>query len=241
MHTFLERYLAGEHVQVWRELTELDAQIRQEPLFGEAVAVARETMRRARHNIALLVPRLRRLGYRFEQEPWTPPDPQLRELVAECEAQYGPLPLSLRLWYEEVGTVDLIGYHPRLSDNSSFAPRRAAERPPLSDPLCIWPPDPHLIVDAEENGLDMPVGALLELAPDMCHKGSYSGGGPMSITLPNPAIDGPLLSDDWDGMLLVEYLRQSFAWGGFAGLEGALGADLAQAELAVLTEGLLPL
>lgn len=67
----------------------------------------------------------------------------------------------------------------------------------------------------------------LALAPDLCHTGRYSGGSPLSVALPNPAIDGPLISDDWDGMLLVEYLRRSFAWGGFAGLEGHSGAEAA--------------
>lgn len=63
--TFLERYLKGEHEQVWAELHALGKHARDEPLFTDALSVARETMRRARHNIEVLVPRLQSLGYIF--------------------------------------------------------------------------------------------------------------------------------------------------------------------------------
>lgn len=52
MPQFLERYLNGEYEQVWAELLELGAQIRDEPLYSDALAVARETMNRARKNEA---------------------------------------------------------------------------------------------------------------------------------------------------------------------------------------------
>jgi hypothetical protein len=236
-YDYLERYLAGQTTETWRELTELDDAISQEPLYQEAFAVARETMRRARFNVECLVERLATLNYRFTANPWTPPGPELQALVADCEAEHGPLPLSLRLWYEEVGVVDFTGFHPRLSD---YAGRGAGgAKPPLSDPLCLWPPDPELITTAE---IDAPIGALLDLGPDMCHKGGYSGGGPTAIALPNPTIDGPLISNDWDGLPLVEYLRLAFRWGGFAGLSRQpKAATAAEKELAALTAGLKPI
>jgi hypothetical protein len=45
--SYLERYLTGEHEQVWAELVALGAAVRDEPLYSDALAVARETMRRA--------------------------------------------------------------------------------------------------------------------------------------------------------------------------------------------------
>jgi hypothetical protein len=63
--TYLDRYLRGEHEQVWDELVALGAAVREEPLYSDALAVARETMRRARHNIETLIPRLVRVGYLF--------------------------------------------------------------------------------------------------------------------------------------------------------------------------------
>jgi hypothetical protein len=60
--SYLERYQAGEHEQVWAELYALGTAVREEPLYGDALAVARETMRRARYNIETLIPRLQTLG-----------------------------------------------------------------------------------------------------------------------------------------------------------------------------------
>jgi hypothetical protein len=48
MANFLERYLEGQHVNVWDELVTLGDWIREEPIFSDAVAVADEIMRRGR-------------------------------------------------------------------------------------------------------------------------------------------------------------------------------------------------
>jgi hypothetical protein len=63
--TYLERYLAGEYEQVWAELEALGAAVREEPLSSDALAVARETMRRVRENLEVLIPRLVKAGYQF--------------------------------------------------------------------------------------------------------------------------------------------------------------------------------
>jgi hypothetical protein len=127
--TYLERYLAGEHEHVWAELTALSAAVREEPVFSDALAVARETMRRARHNIELLVARLGALGYQFgyawwdanyldmlEDDPCPPvfavPQPDVQHQLAELEARVGPLPLSLHAWYEQIGAVNFVGMYP---------------------------------------------------------------------------------------------------------------------------------
>lgn len=63
--TLLRRYQAGEHEQVWADMVALGPGVREEPYLGDAQAVARETMRRVRHNLELIVARLEELGYRF--------------------------------------------------------------------------------------------------------------------------------------------------------------------------------
>ena len=151
-----------------------------EPLYQDAVAVAYETMRRARHNIEILIPRLVSLGYQFgygwvqpapdvplttesrreylhqmgwarEQYPIFVPAtareelldaldghidrlrplgadylisqfdelrqtvsarPTMRERIARVEHAAGRLPLSIAAWYEIVGSVNFVGYHP---------------------------------------------------------------------------------------------------------------------------------
>lgn len=61
----LRRYQAGEHEAVWAEMVALGGEVRKAPYADDAWAVARETMRRARHNVELIIRRLDQLGYRF--------------------------------------------------------------------------------------------------------------------------------------------------------------------------------
>jgi hypothetical protein len=63
--SFLRRYQAGEHEAVWAEMTALGAAVRQAPHFDDCWAVACETMRRARHNVELIIRRLDQIGYQF--------------------------------------------------------------------------------------------------------------------------------------------------------------------------------
>jgi hypothetical protein len=65
MSSYLERYERGEHEQVWDELLALGSAVYEEPLHTDALAVARATMRRARSNIEMLIPRLVAVGYQF--------------------------------------------------------------------------------------------------------------------------------------------------------------------------------
>ena len=141
--SYLERYLAGDHEQVWAELVALGAAVRDEPLYPDALAVARETMRRVRWNIETLVPRLRDVGYEFgygwlAEEPYRrftfeaiaeierecphfrPPLPDVRERIIELEALVGVLPLALRAWYEVVGTVNFVGKAPQSWDDLGY-------------------------------------------------------------------------------------------------------------------------
>ncbi|HTS27749.1 MAG TPA: hypothetical protein VMH81_17865 [Bryobacteraceae bacterium] len=65
MPTYIDRYLAGERIEVWNELVALGEAVRRKPVQADAIAVAKETMRRARHNIEALITRLSSMGYRF--------------------------------------------------------------------------------------------------------------------------------------------------------------------------------
>lgn len=115
--SYLDRYQAGEHEAVWSELAALGADVRLEPVYSDARAVARETMTRVRHNVELLATRLRELDYRFTHpdEVLVPPTPELLERLDRIEAEAGPLPLSVRAFFENVGAVCFMGSHPRLS------------------------------------------------------------------------------------------------------------------------------
>lgn len=238
---YLKRYLGGEYEQVWAELTMLGPGVRKEPVYSDALAVARETMRRAAKNVEMLVPRLMELNYRFAypDEIWIRPDDESLEQLRIFDQTYGPLPLSLRVWHETVGLVDFTGSHPSLSFYEGIDRDDVGYLECYSDPLCVYRPiDDTIHVDEGHTRLD--------IAPDSMHKANFSGGGPMRITLPDPAADAPLVSDDWNGMYFVSYLRECFRWGGFPGLRNDRSTpwhDPAESfgVVAWLKDGLLPL
>ena len=230
--SFLERYLKGEYEQVWAELLALGGQIREEPLYSDALAVARETMTRTGKNIEVLVQRLEELDYRFEfpvevgviEQDWL-------EHLYMLEERIGLLPLSIRVFYEIVGGAELLGSHPKLSDHLLDV---------YSNPLNVAP----LVfgeLEAYVNpfyGDPSPEGATLykiDISPDDAGKAGYSGGF-YSIGIPDPAMDSPL----WNyGGTFVEYLRESFRWGGFPGFKRSNNPPTE--ELAFLTKDLLPI
>ena len=165
MTSFLDRYQQGEYEEVWRDLMALGEQVRIEPLYADALAVARETMRRARYNIELLLPRLRAAGYQFgygwltrhgindpkvvvaaeEAEqvlppPYGVPPPDTHARLAELEQLVGgPIPLSLYAWYEVVGQVNFVGDLPsRWGFTPGTEPR---ERPQVAETSPLPPAD----------------------------------------------------------------------------------------------------
>jgi hypothetical protein len=66
MATYLERYTSGEYEAVWNELMALGAGVFDQPVHSDALAVARETMRRAQTNIVTILARLKEMGYEFD-------------------------------------------------------------------------------------------------------------------------------------------------------------------------------
>jgi hypothetical protein len=305
MLTFLERYRSGEHVQVWNELVALGEGVRHELYYADAVAVAAETMRRARHNVELLLERLADAQYRFitpsdeylleiyspkpkpspelvalsqaahrgtiwaSQDPaamaerrarraavdaerkaaleakmakalntpplqnpdvFDPPGPQTAALLDKLEeAAGGPMPISLRAWYEQVGGVSLNGSHPAINPKESAGPSFPA------DPLEVAPLRELVNMIGIEEG-ENKIG--LWIAPDDLHKANVSGGEPYTITIPNASADA-VFEYEWHNTTFVKYLRIAFQWGGFPGWEREKNPP--REAIAKLSEGLLPL
>ena len=302
MRTFLERYNAGERVEVWDDLTGLGDGVRHALYFEDAAAVATETMRRGRQNVETLIRRLEAVGYRFQDEVTSaeeelarlermnemaatmknrmakgespnphaqsllaagfalsdklsamgaerkakaakaaakkrkhpledkqvfhPPDKATPKQLAKLEKLAGgPVPVSMRAWYEMVGGVSLMGSHPLLNPN-----------PPNENEL----PDPLVMISLEEmlamtEGEGEGDGVQVMVAPDALHKADISGDG-YYLSLPDRGAD--FIFDDGIGATFVNYLRRVFAWGGFPGWEQANNPprDL----IAQLSDGLAP-
>jgi hypothetical protein len=157
--SYLERYMVGEHEPVWAELQALGAAVREEPLYTDALAVVRETMRRARRNIEVVIPRLEAIGYQFGYAwatsggsqarqrpevdwsgPFVPPPSDTSTRLRQLQTTIGALPLSVVAWFETVGEVDFVGRPPRHwglsgSDDSDEGREEVADRSARSWPL----------------------------------------------------------------------------------------------------------
>jgi hypothetical protein len=237
------REAAWNELASWGELEEGTAR------WDEAYAVARETMQRARQNVEIIVACLRAENYVFGPAPysdlspepvWQPPTPETKAQLARLQTEYGPLPLSLRAWYEIVGAVSLRGRFAEGPDDDGWLP--------MNDPLMMDPLDGILneldderrwIAEhperAAEDGLlrsDVPQW-LLTIAPDIFHKAHISGGAPYQVRVPDRRADAPVLNlsvfvatppgaptpqqQMWLNEMFVSYLRRTLHWGGFPG------------------------
>jgi hypothetical protein len=215
---YSKRYLDGDFVRVWDELQALGPEVRREPHHSQAREVAAETMRRVRRNCEVIVSRLRSMGYVFgtypdgtrrsyaAEPPLVPPSDTTRAALAELEEMAGPLPLSLVAFWQEVGSVDLVGMHPSWPDGL--------------DPLVVDPPEGALYwLEDTEDDTDDEGQRVAALAPDDLHKDNVSGGSPYGVALPDPSADF-LLTDERHDLLFVPYLRLAILrWGGLPGLD----------------------
>jgi len=307
--TYIERYTNGEFEPVWDDLLALGAKVREEQVYPDALAVARETMRRVRQDIELLINRLVQIGFIFgydhriqpafgEQHPaenrrtylemlsWArrqPPVflsakqreeetsergdipysflfdeseggetlteaedeielPAMAAYIDEIEQVVGPVPCSIRAWYETVGGVNFYGYHAGWHQLcSSFLPNDMAKKLKLTlmthcDPLLVYPLNKAFIRQLRQEYVPG-TRYTFEFAPDRFFKDNYSGGGgsPYSFYLPDARADA-WLADPFD--MFVRYLRISIlSWAGFPGM--ADWPTVPQEDLTFFTKDLI--
>jgi hypothetical protein len=215
---WLDLYLAGERERVWQAMLSWGPDIRGEDPVRSAEAVARETMNRVRANVETLVARLQELGYEFHHPDRVHIPPGANDLarLEEFERRVGTIPLSLRFFYEVVGTVDLTQSWEQLVQWHEPQRESASELQILGeyDPLVVGP-----LGDDAEKWADRP--GWFYLAPDEFHKANYSGGENYHVALPDPRADFPIRGMYDVDEFFVPYLRATFSGGGFRGrIEG---------------------
>ena len=178
--------------------------------------VARETMRRVRINVETVVERLVKSGYQFEYpgEVFVAPDLNVRSILAEIEKTVGPLPLSIKAFYLEVGSVNFIQSWKQIIHYDE------PERPTAPELYVLGEEDP-LVVDfvsrllSEINSEEW--GQEYCFAPDEFHKADYSGGENYHVSLPNPSADFRIQGMYGVNEYFVDNLRATFRFGGFRG------------------------
>ena len=191
-------------------------------------------MRRVRESLEALVERLSRLGYRFGVDlkfdkesplsgyagvPLCAPPFDIAERIAAVEARHGVLPVSLRAFYEIVGSVDLRGYF-LLTKAQQEHPDAA--HPETLDPLVVYPLDADT-VNGDEAG-----DATLYIAPDPLAKMDYSAVGMLELSLPCDAMDGHVWLEEpyfLDETRFMYELRRTLRYGGFLQFFGEEDSD----------------
>jgi hypothetical protein len=338
MATFYDRYKAGEHERVWPELVALGETVRHEPIYTDAIAVARETMRRAQANVETLIGRLHTVGYRFDTAQSAAQEsvdrmaaaahridalrtvargpmadklmslidrlatPALQQQaiermkataatpaathpledssvysrateestqgIADAERRLrGPLPISLRAWYETFDYVSFLGSHPALNPTRSVpaqpmmyvAPSmlqgpsgRQARQLAESLGFRLTSEGPASSLDEETLPDPLVIASLEEVLGEA---GEDDGGGDSFIISPDnlqkagmsgdvyyvdlPDNKADVVFQDWKSDCFVAYLRRVLAWAGFPGWERHRNPPIRLIE--ELTRDLLPL
>lgn len=199
---------------MWDEIVAAGPALREDGTrWDDAVAVAGVLVGRIRRNAETIRDHLAGQGYEFQApEPVRAPAPGLAAELDLVEVEIGAFPMVLRVFLEEVGTIDLNGTHPRWTFD-------------YSDPFCVEYPTNSTIPEHRawresdwfaKMGLD---GFPIALAPDYFHKADVSGGPPYGIELPDTSLDPLWLNDDLHaGKSFVGYARSALlAWAGFPG------------------------
>lgn len=240
MGELFDLYSSGNHERVWGMMNNLNLSAPAPAELEDVLAVAHETMRRAAHNLELIVSRLQTIGFEFaEDTSFRRSTSAERGLIETLNARLGGnIPISIQAWYSHIGVIDLRGRLEGLCsvmDDSEEATAVDVDDPVvLSDPIVIAPAE-KLVQDYEDwsGGLwgDQPF--KLELSPDALHKAGISGGS-YDMSLAVPCADAIFLDQYRENF--VDYLRRVCRWGGFPGWSEY--ADVPERILS-LREGLL--
>jgi hypothetical protein len=114
-------------------LTALGPRVRHKLYYDDAVAVAAETMRRARHNVELLISRLAEQGYRF-----IPPEDEDAELMMGVAGAVVPFSSVL-----EAGGERMQGLRAKIAERKAAKAAKVTEAlkiPPMQNPEVFTPP-----------------------------------------------------------------------------------------------------
>jgi hypothetical protein len=189
-------------------------------------------LERVRGNVEELATRWRTHGFGLQNvlcaEPWS-----LEDTLVRLERARGPLPLTIRAFYERVGWTN-------------FAEAPPDDRWPALETL-----DPLSSEDPSQQLEELVEGdaAPLVLFPGAEEKAGFSGSGPICIGLDGTSVFDPVLmvqawqvrQPDGTPLRFIPYLRTTILErGGMGPLSGIPTSALDQALLRELTKGLTP-
>jgi uncharacterized protein (TIGR02996 family) len=226
-----DRFYLGDTQGAWDALIAVGDKVREAPLYQQAIEVSRETMLRVSRNLDVIVGRLDQLGYLFanRNQVHVPPADDVVAKLDEIErGLQGPLPLSLRAFWEIVGSVDCCQSQDQMVHDWFDRPDNEIQQLGDDDPLYVES------LQTLRDGLTKSKRSwcvsrregriYFQFAPDCFHKANVSGGENYHVYLPDAAADfrivgdvAPQIGEDWAGDYFVHYLRRSVLGGGFRG------------------------
>lgn len=224
-----DRYQAGQHVAVWRELVELGEAVRHEPLLSEATAVCKEVVRRAESNLHILHRRLLDLGYEFSdpEAALKPAADDATSKIDEFEKEFGLLPVVARLWYTTFASVNFCQADGQRSNpNGGFPPSGPdiyglGSHPVLYFQSLAQSREQLRLLEAEHEHDAKQAQELghehhsTEIGSHLFLGGWASNCDPKGFVLPCSGIDDVIYNDGGGDVYFVDELRNVFQWGGF--------------------------
>lgn len=211
----------------WANLVAQDYRLSDDTFRTEALSFATQIMHRAKDCLLRIVDRLHKEDYRFvyPDKVLVESEQGVMEWIQEFRRKGVHLPVALEAWLREVGSVNLMGSHPKWPKPAYFFDGEIVDGEPIyTDPLVVELSRDYVEYLYEEWTLDQQGSASelapfrLDIAPDHIHKANVSGGLPYQLPAERPAIDAIVLNER-HGMTLTAYIRMAIRWGGFPGFD----------------------
>jgi hypothetical protein len=254
-----QRYVSGERVLVWDEMSRLGDSIRKEPVLTDALAVVREVVDRSHRNLRAIHDRLVSLGYEFAtpEAVLVEAGPGAVEQIRALEAHLGTFPLLIREWYLRLASVDF-----SQSQSQEVGPTESCVGGlGLNCTLIMqslsgcWEQWEWLAREHAENARTARESGHSTFGPE--HLPAFLALGPsasncdlMGFRLSNLGADGVFYKDGAGDTYFIDHLRNVFEWGGFPfcrwyskhrGHHFLSARPDVEKTLPILKDGLLPL
>ncbi|KAA5536220.1 hypothetical protein F0919_00715 [Taibaiella lutea] len=220
--TLYNRYLNGETIQVYKDISAMGADAFLPNNFPEIKNVLTETFQRVSYNLNIIYKELKDIHYLFRTDFEYNSDLALIKPLANVDVlladldkvvrPFGFVPLSLKMFYKIVGSCNF-SWDFDINEEHIWQ---------FADPIQISGVDDVLEELTQEGFLDdlsefyEEDGYIaLEISADYLHKDNTSGGPAYALLLTQkPSIDSSLLNEEHD-TTLIDYLRICFDNCGF--------------------------
>lgn len=227
MIKFIERYLDGEDGRaVYDDIYALGEEAFNNEYFDDVYAVLTETFNRVAFNLQVIYRELSSINYIFKSNFTSNSDRSLvapllnsDRLIEDLEnavADFGKIPLSLKLFYKIVGSCNFTWDY-ESQPILLWEGADAIQIDSLDDLVAYVTTDDWKEYITESLEYDEDEIPSLELAPDYLHKDNISGGPSYSLQITqNESIDSLFLNEP-NETTFIDYLRICMENCGFPG------------------------